>query len=300
MNAMTTNTSIEATFVGGPTLHFTYAGRTFLTDPTFDQPGTYDVGDLVLEKLAGPGVTPTDLAPVDVVLLSHDQHPDNLDQAGREYLKTVPLLISTPSAAARLAGVTALSAWQRHRLSDPAGPDITVTAVPALHGPPGCEPVSGEVVGFVLQAQGWPTVYVSGDNASLDVLAVIVTAFPDIAVAVLFVGAANPGRYGAFNVTLGSQEASGIAALLGGALVVPVHAQDWAHFTEPVSAFVEAYTAAAPSARLCSLPRGVVVALPYPQLAHEMTQMDTPSLGRTTLCCSRWRRARDRGLHDGE
>ena len=34
-------TSITATFVGGPTLHLTYAGLTFLTDPTFDPPGEY-------------------------------------------------------------------------------------------------------------------------------------------------------------------------------------------------------------------------------------------------------------------
>lgn len=261
MDRMTANASLRATLVGGPTLHFSYAGKTFLTDPTFDQPGSYEAGGIVLHKLAGPAVAAVDLDPVDVVLLSHDQHADNLDRSGRAFLGTVPLTLSTPSAAGRLPGVTALPAWQRHLLSAAAGPAVTVTAVPAQHGPVGCEPISGEVVGFVLQAAGWPTVYVSGDNASVPVLAEIVRAFPDIAVAVLFVGAANVGRYGAYDVTLGSRDAAAVAALLGDSLVVPVHAQDWGHFTEQLSAFERAYAAAAPAGRLWSLSRGETVDL---------------------------------------
>ena len=48
---------ITATLVGGPTLHLTYAGRTFLTDPTFDEPGAYAPrGGVTLTKLVGPAV----------------------------------------------------------------------------------------------------------------------------------------------------------------------------------------------------------------------------------------------------
>jgi L-ascorbate metabolism protein UlaG (beta-lactamase superfamily) len=257
---MTTSTStITATFVGGPTVRLGYAGRAILTDPTFDQPGSYEAGGVVLTKLAGPGLTPEQLGAVDVVLLSHDQHADNLDHAGRDYLARVPVTLSTAAAADRLPDVIPLLPWQTHRLENPAGPTVEVTAVPAQHGPVGCEPVSGPVIGFVLQAAGWPTVYVSGDNASVDVLAEIVARFPGIEVAVLFVGAANVGRFGHHNVTLGSDEAPAVAALLAAAVVLPVHAQDWAHFTEPLSAFVHAYTAASPSARLVALPRGETV-----------------------------------------
>ena len=89
--------------------------------------------------------------------------------------------------------------------------------------------------------QRWPTLYVSGDNASVDV-------------AVLFVGAADVGRFGHDNVTLGSAEAAAVADLLGDAVVLPVHAQDWAHFTEPLSAFEAAYPG-----KLVVLPRGIEV-----------------------------------------
>jgi len=238
--------SLRATFVGGPTVRFTYAGMTFLTDPTFDPPGSYEAGGVVLHKLAGPGVSADALGSVDVVLLSHDQHPDNLDTAGRAFLATVSLVLSTRSAAARLPGITALSPWSRLQIGA-----VTVTAVPAQHGPVGCEPVSGEVIGFVLEADGWPTVYASGDNASVDVLASITHRFA-IDVAFLFVGAANVGRFGEHKVTLGSVDAPAVAELLADAVVVPVNAQDWAHFTEPLSAFEAAYPG-----NLLVLPRGV-------------------------------------------
>jgi L-ascorbate metabolism protein UlaG (beta-lactamase superfamily) len=252
---MTTKT-LNATFVGGPTLHFSYAGITFLTDPTFDPPGEYGSGSEVLVKLAGPAVAVQDLAPVEVVLLSHDEHPDNLDVSGRALLAGVPTTLSTPGAAERIEGVIGLEPWQRYELARSEDSPVVVTAVPALHGPPGCEPFSGVVTGFVLEAEDWPTVYVSGDNASVDLLADVTRRFPSIAVAVLFVGAANVGEeYG--NLTLGAIDAEAIAPLLANTTVVPVHAEDWAHFSDPRSAFDAAYAAAAPTARLVSPPRGV-------------------------------------------
>ncbi|HEX5199653.1 MAG TPA: MBL fold metallo-hydrolase, partial [Actinoplanes sp.] len=55
---------------GGPTVEFSFGGLTFLTDPTFDEPGDYPIGDRKLTKTAPPTGEP---GPVDVVLLSHDQ-----------------------------------------------------------------------------------------------------------------------------------------------------------------------------------------------------------------------------------
>ena len=45
---------------------------------------------------------------------------------------------------------------------------MTVTGVPARHGPVGCEPVTGDVIGFVLTSDDLPSVHVSGDNAALE------------------------------------------------------------------------------------------------------------------------------------
>src|SRR4051794_21100563 len=140
--------AVTATWVGGPTLRFTYAGLTFLTDPTFDDAPADYPGVVSLHKLVGPAVAVEHLGPVDAVLLSHDQHADNLDVAGRALLPSVPIVLSTPDAASRIPGVRGMAPWDCVVLGD----GVRVTAVPARHGPAGAEAASGAVTGFVLEA----------------------------------------------------------------------------------------------------------------------------------------------------
>ena len=145
----------------------------FLLDPTFDPPGDHPVGDRVLTKTLPPAMTPEELGRVDAVLLSHDQHPDNLDRLGRAYLARAPVVLSTTSAAARLQqNVRAVANWESVEVEPPGAELIRVTGVPAQHGPDGSEHLVGEVTGFVLTGAG-RTVYISGDNASLDVVRTI-------------------------------------------------------------------------------------------------------------------------------
>lgn len=217
---------ISALLVGGPTLHFTYAGLSVLTDPTFDEPGEYP-GPITLYKLTGPAVQPSDLGAIDLVLLSHDQHDDNLDHSGRALLPQVPVVLGTLDSAERIPHITGLEPWQQHRVGD-----ATITAVPALHGPEGAESLSGAVTGFVLEAEGEPTVYVSGDNASVDRVREIAARYPRIDVAVLFAGAANVGRFGDSDLTLNARTALEAAEVLTDAVIVPVHAEGWFHFSE--------------------------------------------------------------------
>ena len=107
-----------------------------------------------------------------------------------------------------------------------------MTAVPALHGPEGAEALSGTVTGFVLTAPGHPVVYVSGDNASVGLVAEIARRIGRIDIAVLFAGAANVGRFGDSDLTLNARTAVEAARELGDAVMVPVHAEGWHHFSE--------------------------------------------------------------------
>ena len=237
---------IFSTF-GGPTVTFPYGGLTFLTDPTFDPAGTYPIGDRALTKTADAAGSAADAGPVDVVLLSHDEHPDNLDRAGRRFLETVPLVLSTPAAAGRLGAPTrGLSAWEVADL--PGG--VRVTGVPAQHGPDGTEHLTGPVTGFVLQADGLPTVYVSGDNASLRVVREIAGRFPSVDVAVLFGGAARTPLVGDVNLTLDAAGMVEATRLLGAGTVVPAHVDSWAHFTEGIAEVRAAFAAAGLADRL--------------------------------------------------
>lgn len=243
-------TRIDALLVGGPTLHLSYAGLSILTDPTFDEPRTYD-GPVPLYKLTGPAVPASALGEIDVVLLSHDQHEDNLDEAGRALLPTAGLVLGTEDSVSRIPHVTGLAPWQAHRVGA-----VTITAVPALHGPEGAEVLTGHVIGFVLEAEGEPTVYVSGDNASVDLVREIAGRFPRIDVAVLFAGAANVGRFGDIDLTLNARTAVEAAQALGDALIVPVHAEGWFHFSETLERLIGMFEHAGLAHRLQVLTAG--------------------------------------------
>ena len=231
---------------GGPTVAFRLGGRTFMTDPTFDAPGDYPIGARVLTKTGAPTGTPADAGPVDVVLLSHDQHPDNFDNAGREFAATVPLVLCTPVTAQRLGPPAhALRTWTSIDLPQRDGTSgVRVTAVPAQHGPDGTEHLTGPVAGFVLSGDGLPTVYVSGDNASLPVVEQIADRFPAVDVAVLFGGAARTPLLGDANLTLDAAGMVEATRILGARTVVPVHVDGWAHFTEGVAEVAAAFNAA--------------------------------------------------------
>ncbi|BCY10038.1 MBL fold metallo-hydrolase [Actinoplanes sp. L3-i22] len=229
--------TFEIKAYGGPTVQFRYGTLTVLTDPTFDAPGDYPIGDRALTKTAPANGTP---GPVDLVLLSHDEHPDNLDHAGRALLATVPLVLSTPGAAERIgAPVRGLDDWE----STVVGA-VRVTAVPAQHGPEGVLHLTGAVAGFVLEGEGLPTVYVSGDNASLRVVEEIAGRFPAIDVAILFGGAAKTALVGDATLTLTAAEMATAARILGATSVYAAHVDSWAHFTEGIDEVRKAFAAA--------------------------------------------------------
>lgn len=241
---------------GGPTALFAYGGLRFLTDPTFDAPGDYRTpGGPLLAKTAPPSGSPADLGRIDVVLLSHDEHPDNLDDAGRALLAGVPLTLTTPGGGKRLGdGARGLADWESVELDRPGGGTVTVTAVPAVHGPgprEEVEPITGQVVGFVLTGDGLPTVYVSGDNASLDLVRQIAERFGPVDTAILFAGAPRfPVVFDGALIVLDSAQAAEAAEILGARRVVPVHFDSWAHFTEGRTELTAAFTSAGLADRL--------------------------------------------------
>ncbi len=222
---------------GGPTTLIEYAGLRLLTDPTFDEPREYENGGLPLRKTAPSAITPAELGQVDAVLLSHDEHPDNLDISGRAMLGDVPVVLTTATGARRLAGelgekARGLVPWTAFELTSPDGTTITVTGLPAQHGPTGSEPIVGEVIGFLVTADGHPTVYISGDNASLDVVRTIGKRVGKIDTAVIFAGAVRTPLFDGALLTLDGALAAKAVQILGAEQVVGVHTDSWAHFTE--------------------------------------------------------------------
>src|SRR6516164_8722607 len=95
---------VSITLIGGPTALIEIDGFRLLTDPTFDAPGAYQLLHVKLQKTIGPAMKADAIGPVDAVLLSHDQHSDNLDHSGREFLQGVKRVLTTEAGAKRLGG----------------------------------------------------------------------------------------------------------------------------------------------------------------------------------------------------
>ena len=242
-------TSLTVFAVGGPTAVLEFAGLRILTDPSFDPPGDTPHG---LHKLAGPAVAPDDVLPIDLVLLSHDHHDDNLDTSGRAFLARAGRTLTTTAGAERLGGnATGLEPWESLEVERPGGRTLTITAVPAQHGPDGTDHLTGPVIGFVLTAPDVPTLYVSGDNASVDVVRTIADRVGPIELAVLFAGGVSiPHRFDGAYLTLSADRAVEAARVLGARAIVPVHFEGWAHFTQGADDLRAAFAAAGLGVRL--------------------------------------------------
>lgn len=168
------------------------------------------------------------------MLISHDHHADNLDPAGRELVPHAAHVFTTTAGAQRLGGgVVGLDPWDTATLDRPDGGSVSVTALPALHGPPGCEDVTGPVIGFLLSGDDLETVYVSGDNASLDVVREIAARVGRVHAAILFVGAVQLAkRFDGAYLTLSADRASEATLILEAQVAIPLHFEGWTHVTQ--------------------------------------------------------------------
>jgi len=260
-------TTTRITHIGGPTTLIEVDGLRLLTDPTFDAPGrryTFGWGS-ASHKTTGPAVAVADLPPIDAVLLSHDHHGDNLDDAGRALLPSVGVVLTTTAGARRLGGNAAgLTPWETTTIGDGAGTFITVTATPARHGPPLSRPIAGDVVGFAL---GWPgqphgVLWISGDTVLYDGVRQVAERFT-VDTAVLHLGAVRFGVTGPVRYTMTARQAVTLCGLLRPRTVLPVHYEGWGHFREGRQAIEHEFAAAGDdiSSALRWLPMGAAVTL---------------------------------------
>jgi L-ascorbate metabolism protein UlaG (beta-lactamase superfamily) len=208
-----------------------------------------------------PTASPGELLPVDLVLLSHDHHADNLDPAGRAFLPSASTVLTTTAGAERLGGnAVGLEPEQTAELLAPDAGPVHITAVLAEHGSPEVAAKNGPVIGFVLRGAGVPTVYFSGDDASVDVVAQIARQHGPFDAAILFAGGARvPLLWGDTLLTLDAERAARAAVLLEPAVIVPIHQEGWEHFTSPPEELRRAFAAAGLDERLRAVEPGAEI-----------------------------------------
>lgn len=227
---------VNMTLIGTATAIVSIDGVNLLTDPAFDEAGSeYDVGVTTLKSITGPALGLHELPTIDAVLLSHEDHPDNLDTAGRTLLEG-RTVITTVDGANKLKprpAVRALRPWESISLKL-GGKDFIITGTPCQHLP------GGEVTGFLLGTSSFGTspeglpnaIYISGDTVYLDELVEMRKKYHVVLAILNLGGVVAPSREGPLQITFDAKSAARLAREIEADIVVPIHYDSWEHFVE--------------------------------------------------------------------
>ncbi|MGB4777141.1 MBL fold metallo-hydrolase [Microbacterium sp.] len=254
--------------IGGPTLLVEMDDWRILIDPTFDPPGRrypFALGTSSV-KTRGPALSVDDLGRVDVILLSHDHHADNLDAAGRAMLPAASHVVTTVSGARRLGipHVHGLRPDHDVVLEHPSKQPLRISATPSRHGPPLSRPVVGEVIGFAVRRQhhARTDLWVTGDTVLTRRLRRVAKGM-DVDVAIVNAGGVRFRITGPLEYTMTGADAVTLVGLLQPRVAIPAHYDGWSHFRDGETGMRAAIRDAPRSVRerFCWLPDGRAVDL---------------------------------------
>jgi L-ascorbate metabolism protein UlaG (beta-lactamase superfamily) len=249
-------------FVGTATLILRYAGLSILTDPNFLHAGDHvHLGyGLVSRRLTDPAIEIDALPPLDLVVLSH-YHGDHFDRIAEARLPRILPIVTTPHAASRLRakGFTetlALETWGSVRVEK--GPvTLTITAMPARHGPPVVHallpPVMGSLLEFEAATATRLRIYISGDTLVHDELRDIARRYPAIDLGIFHLGGT---RVLGILVTMDAQQGVQALRIINPREAIPVHYNDYGVFRSPLADFRAAVEAAGLAERVRYLAHG--------------------------------------------
>lgn len=230
---------VRVTYLGGPTYLLEVGRFRIISDPGFDPQGTErnEGPGHLLTKVMAPPIPADSIGRIDIALVSHAQHLDNLDNEGRRLLRKVGVTLTTPaSAAMNLPGkdVRGLAPWESTVISNPHGESLKITAMPAVHtSNPALREVVGEVTGFMLEWTGQTAgaFYISGDTVWIDEINEIARRYK-VNAGILHLGSANVPAVGDNFLTMNAVDGVRATKALGLKNVYPAHFEGWRHFRE--------------------------------------------------------------------
>lgn len=250
-------------FIGTATVIIRYAGFTILTDPNFLHAGDHvHLGyGLTSERLTEPAIDIDELPPIDLCVLSH-YHGDHFDQIVEEKLdKNLPI-VTTKQAVGELEarnfrGGIGLDTWGKAEFMK-GDATLTITSMPAKHGPAVVDFALPDVMGSVLDFKtdgGRRTlrIYISGDTLVYEDLRQIPQRFPDVDLGLFHLGGTR-----IMGVMLTMDDAQGVEAvkLINPKTAIPIHYNDYDVFKSPLEDFKRAAEAAGISEKMIYLSHG--------------------------------------------
>lgn len=264
---------MKLTRIGGPTVLVELDGWRLLVDPTFDPAGRhYAFGwGTGSTKTAGPAIGVDELGPIDVALVSHDHHADNLDDAGRAMLPSVGAVVTTASGAGRLGAggsgsgsgsgpgpgsehpvpadrLHGLEAGESVTLpgTRPGLPTLVITATPCRHGPPLTHAIVGDVIGFAVRREGEERVaiWITGDTVLFGPLRRVAEEL-SIDVILANVGGVRFGVTGPLRYTMRGRDVVELVGLAAPRVATFAHYDGWSHFVDGEQGLRDALDASA-------------------------------------------------------
>lgn len=229
----------RVTYLGGPTYLIEIGKFRILSDPGFDPQGTErnEGPGHLLTKVMSPPIAPEKIGKIDIALVSHAQHLDNLDNEGRKLLAKAGVTITTPESALMnlpTKSVRGLKTWASTEVTNDSGETLKITAMPAVHtSNPDLRSAVGEVTGFMIEWEGQKdgAFYISGDTVWIDEINEIAKRYK-VATGILHLGAANVPAVGDNFLTMNAVDGVRATKTLGLKNVFPAHFEGWRHFTQ--------------------------------------------------------------------
>lgn len=231
--------NVSITWIGTATAIIEIDGVRLLTDPFFHPAeSSFDARGTHLQVHHDPALKLKDLPPIDAVLLSHEDHWDNLDEVGRQLLDARHVF-TTKDGAKNLAprpGIRGMKPWETTEVTL-QGKTFRITATPCVHVP------GEECIGFVLTTDSFGSApngrpnafYFTGDTVYTDELVQIGTRF-HVAAALMNLGEAmvqvEPAPVPKQNITMGGRQAARLFHDIRADWIVPMHYETWDHFTQ--------------------------------------------------------------------
>lgn len=231
-------------WIGGATFILTIGDLKIAVDPVLCVKGT--IQDYVLfksERLEQPIYSDSDFKNIDLWLITHE-HEDHLDKIGLSKISIDSKTVCNNNAykLLKVLGLKDLTIlkWSQTKNYSIKGYDVTVEAIPAIHGVnPVIAFLAGHVNGYLItikKGNETTTIYITGDtvykkrikkaidNRKIDLM------IPNM-------GAASEGTW-IMTLTLNSKMLNKLLDDLHPKKVIPVHYGTFEHYTESIGSII--------------------------------------------------------------